>query len=559
MGGVIRASEFVRSIGVNVHLNGHGANEAPDFVGALSYLGVENIRTGANASMLGEDGLLSRFADAGFRFDIVLPGMLAPQATVAALTDFALAHGLALSAIEGPNEVNHFPIRYGSLTGVRAGMAFFTDAIKAIKASPILADVPLYDLTGVPRAATTALATDYANIHPYPKLGRQPYNLLSTLVEKRLAPGKGVVITETGYHTGSSGAAWEAVDEVTQAKLTLNLLADAARLGVAATYLYDLADKPDPLGTSVDANLGLFDKDLRPKLAATAIHNLTEMLADSDGDGTTAANLQFEYAVAGLPKTGASLLLEKSDGRHALLVWAEPDIWNEVADAPIAAPVSHARLTLGGLFDVRVYDALVSSQALATYSSVSAIDLDVVDHPVVVEVAVPGSFDWGAGQTPPKPLTLVGGAGPNVLQGFSGNDTLNGLAGNDVLRAGLGDDVLSGGAGADTLVGGGGADTFRFNAAGESTQFRVDHILDFVEAEGDRIDLSRIDAMKGVAGNQAFNLAGSTFSSHAGELVQVPAGNGILLLGDVSGDGKADFAVMLHNLTQPLTSDAFLF
>lgn len=558
MSGVIRASEFIRSIGVNVHLNGHGAGKAPEFIAALSYLGVESIRTGANAAMLGDNGLLSRLADAGLRFDIVLPGSLPPVATVAALADFARAHAKSVSAIEGPNEINHFPIRYGSLTGTRAGLAFFEDAIRAIKSSTELADVPLYDLTGVPRTATTSLATDYANIHPYPKLGNQPYNLLSTLVEQRSAPGKGIVITETGYHTGSSGAAWEAVDEITQAKLTLNLLADAARLGVAATYLYDLADKPDPLGTSVDANLGLFDRDLRPKVAATAIHNLTEILADSGGAGAAAMNPPLDYAVAGLPRTGASLLLEKSDGRHALLVWAEPDIWNEAADAPIAVPVSHARLTFGGQFDVRVYDPLVSSQPLATYSSVSAIDLDVVDHPLVVEVAMPGSLDGGAGQVPPSPLTLMGSGGADVLQGFGGDDSLTGLAGNDVLRAGLGDDVLIGGAGADTLAGGRGADSFRFNAAGESTRFRMDRIIDFAEAEGDHIDLSRIDAMSRTVGNQAFHLAGSTFSARAGELIQVHSGNGILLLGDVTGDGKADFAVMLHNLTQPLASDAFL-
>ncbi len=436
-------------------------------------------------------------------------------------------------------------------------MAFFEDAIAAIHASPSLADVAIFDLTGVPQSEKPAsLETDFANLHPYPQLGRQPFTVLANAIAQRVEAGKDVVITETGYHTGSADAAWEAVDELTQAKLTLNLLVDAARLGVASTYLYDLADKADPTGTSVDANMGLFDQSLQPKAAATAIHNLTAILADSTPAESGPTSDPLDYSLYGLPRTGASLLIEKSGGEHALLVWAEPDIWNENTDRAIKPPVSHVHVTLGGVFDVNVYDPLLSEQPIATYRSVAELDIDVVDHPVVVEVVAAGALGEVGGGGGPAALTLTGTGGANSLIGLAGDDVLSGLAGNDILRAGHGDDTLIGGMGIDKLYGGSGADVFLFKAAAESTLLKLDQIFDFSVPEGDKIDLSRIDAMTTVVGNQAFILGGSSFSGISGELIQVREGAGVLLLGDTNGDGQADFAAMLSGLTTPVATDA---
>jgi Ca2+-binding RTX toxin-like protein len=69
-----------------------------------------------------------------------------------------------------------------------------------------------------------------------------------------------------------------------------------------------------------------------------------------------------------------------------------------------------------------------------------------------------------------------------------------------------GNDVLRGGAGADRLQGDSGADRFDFDTISDSGLGRAaDLILDFAHAQGDRIDLSDIDAIAGVAGNQAFS------------------------------------------------------
>lgn len=132
--------------------------------------------------------------------------------------------------------------------------------------------------------------------------------------------------------------------------------------------------------------------------------------------------------------------------------------------------------------------------------------------------------------------TAIGGSGADRIIASDVASTLNGNAG---------DDVLIGGRGLDTLSGGSGADRFAFEAAQDTgrTAKKADTILDFHHAEGDRIDLHAIDAILG-GGDDAFTFIGkAAFGDHAGELrFQVAKGDAILL-GDVNGDGVADFAI----------------
>lgn len=115
--------------------------------------------------------------------------------------------------------------------------------------------------------------------------------------------------------------------------------------------------------------------------------------------------------------------------------------------------------------------------------------------------------------------TLRGGAGDDQIQAHQGNDQLFGEDGNDKLFGGHNDDLLDGGAGndslwggtgADALRGGTGADTFNFGRSVDSTTRTaaeiqsvtldlddtggVDTVLDFNRLQGDRIDVTRIDA-----------------------------------------------------------------
>ncbi len=133
----------------------------------------------------------------------------------------------------------------------------------------------------------------------------------------------------------------------------------------------------------------------------------------------------------------------------------------------------------------------------------------------------------------------VGGSGRDRIIGNDADNLLDGGAGKDCLIGGDGDDVLHGGRGFDRLTGGDGADVFVFDLGRRGANVR-DSIADFCAAEGDKIDLSAIDANRDVYGDQDFEFVRAhQFSAHAGEL---RCANGVLQ-GDVNGDGNADFTV----------------
>jgi len=151
--------------------------------------------------------------------------------------------------------------------------------------------------------------------------------------------------------------------------------------------------------------------------------------------------------------------------------------------------------------------------------------------------------------------TLTGGSGDDTLDGGSGDDVLTGGGDDDTLRGGAGNDVLAGGGGTDQLIGGSGADRFVFDdAAGLSAQ-APDLVFDFNAVQGDRIDVSGIDAISGTTEHDEFIFIGDeAFSGSAGEL---RFGNDFtdgLLEGDVNGDGTADMTIELLGVTS-LTGD----
>jgi VCBS repeat-containing protein len=143
-------------------------------------------------------------------------------------------------------------------------------------------------------------------------------------------------------------------------------------------------------------------------------------------------------------------------------------------------------------------------------------------------------------------IDATGNGLANALTGNGGNNTLDGGAGDDVLKGGLGNDTLIGGTGADVLVGGGGTDTFVVTAASIHTSgaIETDTVNDLIAGQGDRLDLSAIDADSVTAGDQAFHLVGG-FTHHAAEMTLTFAAGSTVLQLDVDGDGRADYRMTI--------------
>lgn len=152
---------------------------------------------------------------------------------------------------------------------------------------------------------------------------------------------------------------------------------------------------------------------------------------------------------------------------------------------------------------------------------------------------------------------LVGGTGADILTGSDSANVIEGGNGADQLSGGGGADILIGGGGRDLLQGGAGGDVFRFAAIADlpgTTATTADEILDFSSAQGDRIDLSGIDAIKQTASvNDAFTwISSAAFTKVAGQLRYVVTNGVGLVSGDIDGNGTADFAIRIdggHALT----------
>jgi VCBS repeat-containing protein len=156
----------------------------------------------------------------------------------------------------------------------------------------------------------------------------------------------------------------------------------------------------------------------------------------------------------------------------------------------------------------------------------------------------------------------TGGAGNDSLSeienliGSALNDTLIGSSGANSLNGGIGNDRLTGGGGADDLWGGAGSDLFILTRLGDSLAAAKDTIRDFNRSEGDKIDLHLIDAIAG-GRDSAFSLV-NAFTHTAGQLVSIQAGDHYSVMGDVNGDGIADFMFDVHSAVALISSDYIL-
>ncbi|MBY3173509.1 calcium-binding protein [Rhizobium leguminosarum] len=548
MAQAVRINDIIRSFGIDTHIDytdGKYSNVG-EVVKALDYLGLDTVRDHAPNSASDPNGQthLGDAAEVGVQFVFSAQREVDPAAVAQRLHAFVQAHPGSVVGIEGPNEVNNWPVSYHGLSGQAAAVAYQKDLSAAVNADPLLKNIPVLGFTGY----TVASASDYTTIHTYAKDGDQPYSWLSREagVQRAADPGKPLAITETGYHTSltaDSNGGWEGVSEATQAKLLLNTLMDGAALGSKNTFIYELLDAySDPQGANQEKHFGLFHLDYSAKPAATAIHNLTEILED---DGATKASFSagtVNYSIDGLPSSARSLLTEKSDGSYQIIIWNEPDIWNQSSDTAIQAAATAVKVNLGASFgSVKVFDPLTGTTAIKSLSNVSSLTLDVVDHPLIIEIAGSGA------SAPPATNLLYGGTGndtftvtnanqivdesrgggtdtikasisfsladqkhtlgtienltltgtanlnatgnntANILTGNDGNNSLNGGKGADRLVGGLGNDKLIGKAGADVLTGGGGGDSFVFDVKPDNTS--VDKIRDFSSAAGDKLML----------------------------------------------------------------------
>lgn len=402
---------FLDSIGICIHY----AQGVPmqSYVAPLNYIGLKNVRDDFGRDIEGYVGL---FRATGARVSLIAHAGAMDQ-NIERLRKIAQAG--ALLSIEGPNEPNNFPIVYNGKKGGGSGLSsdwtavaeFQRDLYAAVKKDDVLSAFPVlgpseigaehpnvglqFRELGEGSGASFPTGTkfyDLANVHNYVSSNKRMYvdnqawqasdPLLNSYWDG-LYGNHGItwgfkyrgysdaelrelsrVTTETGWDSKNNPGG-----ERIQGIIILNTLFAQFKRGWTRTFIYMLRD-----GEGGPENLGVFNADSTPKLAATYLHNLTSILKP---DGMTAASDLSAYRISGRRDTVHDFALKADDGSRILIVWNE----RVAGGNPVTISFGEA------LSDVRVFDPVRGAEAVANYQSVSKIDYTISDQPIILKIS----------------------------------------------------------------------------------------------------------------------------------------------------------------------------
>ena len=403
----VKVNDFLNSLGANAKFD-QGADPvrtAP----MVRYLGLRTLRAGGTTA-----SLIWLHNATGVLFDTGLSSG-PTDATIPWILENArrLANAGALLSLEGANEPNNFGATYhGKHCCIHSGdwmpvAQMQRDFYKAVKADPILKPYPVFDVSEVgaetsnvgmqyleiPSNAGTEMPTgtiyaDYANNHNYVashcseyhdnqafdasvSYGVPCYDNISNEYGVAWARGfKGYsqsdlailpkVTTETGWWTDGTAAG-----DDRQGKIFMNLYLDQYNLGWRYTYIYEIMD-------FTDGKDGFYANYTTPRLSATYLHNLTTILADHSSSFKPG---DLSYSIIGEAPTVHHMLMQKSNGRFELAVWAEHAKGSSNIVINFGSP--HA--------SVKVYDPTIGTTPVKTYVNVRSIALTMTDHVLLIE------------------------------------------------------------------------------------------------------------------------------------------------------------------------------
>ncbi len=289
------------------------------------------------------------------------------------------------------------------------------------------------------------------------------------------------------------------------------------------------------------------------------ISSSTHRVAENEGDGYDVIRASVTYNLSWVSGTGTQrverLVLTGRDAIDGIGSSADDMINGNRAENVLYGSggddslygASGADTLSGGAGDDRMFggsgndlyyvgsaDDFVSERA---NRGIDTVYVEYVSYTLTANVENLVFINWGS-------RTGTGNSLDNRLLGSDKmtSETLLGKAGNDTLNGMLAK---------DTLTGGTGADVFEFTDASHSgVNFnRRDVITDLSKSDGDKIDLSAIDANENIEEDQAFSFIEQSAFSAAGQLRIIQSGSSAILEGDTNGDGNADFAIELQNFT----------
>ena len=415
-------SDFVQSIGINTHTS------EPDYANTdlikkeLTFLGVHSIRDFisrnpnnlAQLKMISSYGAIKildtiRTTDQGYSGDSEYKDGIIDVNNNA---DIVLA-------VEGPNEVDKFPPKFGKFNrydAVEPLQEAIYNQIRNIQ--PNTKQLPIFSLTvsnpgnlanfpGYISATDTkpaslpaklTMASDRLSMHVYFQYDTAPNdpltNWIGTFVTglRPLSP-KPLAVTEFGWWTNhpvnNVPTIMDGVPEKIQAKYILNFLFDAYQIGSRNNFIYELLDETadlEPCTAASESAFGMFraagstsSVQTLAKPAAKGLHNLTTILADT---GAPVSGDTLQYNIPDMPPNGEAVLLERSDETFVIAVWNDQPIWdnNKYVETPVKDVTIHVDFGQT-VSSGSIYDPLQGTSPSRKFVNKQGITMSLADHP----------------------------------------------------------------------------------------------------------------------------------------------------------------------------------
>ena len=390
-----QSSDFVDSIGINIHLD-YG-NYAPwsTVRPLITGLGVRHIRWGFLTTSSDNSELVSLYPY-GIKADLVFETLTKsphpvldetpitslitsmPQIAVNGINLFS-----GIEAVEGPNEydINNGHAGPDWPAQLASYQAALHSAIRSNRAyDHVLILAPSMgrrvNLAKLPDMSETV---DMGNAHPYnwqdiPE-NSAALNLYLT-GSNAIFPGKPLWESENGYSIITKPGG---VTEAVQAKWVPRLLLDNYRKGISRTYLYELIDEEAP-GDAYDLNhhyglMKIINGVFTRKPSYAAVRNLITILNDP---GPAFPPGFISYTMSGDTSNVQVLTLEKRNNQYYLVAW--------LASAGAADVRQSVTFTFSSLSSATEYTPNTSTTGTGLKITNNAVTVNVPDEPVILEV-----------------------------------------------------------------------------------------------------------------------------------------------------------------------------